>query len=170
MICDKTISTLLIHPVGRLSNSDSLPTAYVVRGKVMFSVCVSVHICAMIKINRSRQGVPHPGPGGRGGTPSRSRWGGTPSRSRWGEGVPHPRSRWVVPHPRSRQGGTHPGYPQQGAPTQGTPQQGGAHLGYPLAGGAPTQGSPLQQEQHSVYLLHGSRYASCVQAGGLSCS
>ena len=59
---------------------------------------------------------------------------------------------------------------------EGTPSSWG---GYPLPrsrGGTPSswwdvpqQGVP-PPEQHSVYLLRGGRYASCVQAGGLSCS
>ena len=62
------------------------------------------------------------------------------------------------------------GYPIPGVggtPTLGwgVPQpgldSGGGYLGYPLT---------HQTEQHSEHLLRGGRYASCVHAGGLSCS
>ena len=64
---------------------------------------------------------------------------------------------------------------------RGTPVPGG---GYPISGFLQTrQGYPPppqegqdwstprpKTEQQSEYLLHGGRYASCVRAGGLSCS
>ena len=88
-------------------------------------------------------------------------------------------------------GGTLPGpaggYPGEGilvGGTLGVPWQGdtlaGGTLargtlpgGYP-AGGVPCQGVPClggtQVGQHREYLLHSGRYASCVHAGGLSCT
>ena len=132
--------------VTRIVIGHLLPTAYVVRGRVMFSVCVSVHICG------GGGGYPIPGPGGRGypiqlmgGLPHpRSSWVGTPSRCRWGGypiqlmggtpsqvqvggypiqlmgGTPIP-GPGGVPHPRSRQGGAHPGYPPAGEHLPGVP-------------------------------------------------
>ena len=119
-----------------------LPTAYVVREEVIFSVCVSVHT--------GGGGYPIPGPGG---------WRGYPIPGPGRGGTPFPGPGGGVAHPRSRQGGTHPG----------TPQQGDTHLGYPLAGGTHPGYPPPHQEQHSVYLLCGGRYASCIHAG-LSCN
>ena len=64
---------IIIHSVGRSSNSDWLPTASEGWGKVIFSLCVSVHT----------RGVPQPGPEG-GGTPIQPWTGGTPSSLGWG--------------------------------------------------------------------------------------
>ena len=49
------------------------------------------------------------------------------------------------------------------------PWTGGTYLGW---GGVPTlaRGEGYPPWQHRKYLLHGGRYASCVHAGGLSCS
>ena len=90
--------------------------------------------------------------------------GGVPTRSGWGWGVP------IFP---CLDGGY---LPSRGVPTKvGTPRQGRyplARVGTPLArvGTPPTArvGTP-PLEQHSVCLLRGGRYASCVQAGGLTC-
>ena len=95
-----------------------------------------------------------------------------------GRGVPHPRSRWGVPHPADwgyPTPGQDGGYPIQ--LTGGTPSQvqGVPHL---ADGGVPPSRpgigyhpSPPRHEtkQHSEHLLCGGRYASCVQAGRLSC-
>ena len=80
-----------------------------------------------------------------------------------------------VPWP---EGGTLAGgvYPVQGGhtlaggvpwPGEGGTLAGGA--GYPVRGGT-LVGGGTQLGQHREYLLHGGRYASCVHAGGLSCS
>ena len=105
--------------------------------------------------------VGYPIPGQDGGYPHpRSGWrypGVLPLSAGWGKTVltwePLPRSRWEVPHPRSLSylapsaGWVHP-----------PPLPGQDGVGYP------------KLEQHGVYLLRGGRYASCVHAGGLSCS
>ena len=115
-------------------------------GKVLFSVCLSVHISGGYPV-RSRGypipglagGVPHPRSGW-GGTPSQVWLGGTPSQVWPGgylipglaRGVPHPRSGWGVPHPRSRERG----YPIPGlnGATLGTPHPDliWGYPGYPL--------------------------------------
>ena len=60
------------------------------------------------------------------------------------------------------------GYPIPGLGRRGVP-----HL-RSWWGGTPSQvwpgGYPLQTDQHSEHLLRGGQYASCVHAGGLSCS
>ena len=90
---------------------------------------------------RSSQGVPWPG-----GYPG---WGGTLAG-----GVP-----WLGGYPG--QGGTLAGgYPCWGGTLAG---------GVPWLGGYPGGGG-TQLGQHREYLLHGGQYASCVHAGGLSCS
>ena len=67
-------------------------------------------------------------------------------------------------------GGTLPGQ-DGGVPCQG--------VGYPQQGKPPWQGTPpmpgqdgggTQLGQQKEYSLHGRQYASCVHAGGLSCS
>ena len=74
-----------------------------------------------------------------GGIPARSRRRGTLARSRWGGGTPA-RSRWRGNLARSKQGNT------------------------PARDGVPPRiGHQME------YLIRGGRYASCVQAGGLSC-
>ena len=85
--------------------------------------------------------------GSRGGYPARSSQGGYPARSSRG-GYP-------------ARGGTLPG----GVPWLGGYPGGGGTL----AGGYPGWGG-TQLGQHREYLLHGGRYASCIHAGGLSCS
>ena len=136
----------------------------------MFSVCVSVHIWggggtpSQVQVGGGvphpggRRGVPHPGPGR--GVPHPGPGGGYPILGP-GRGVPHP---------RSRQGGACPGYPPAGGHPPRVPPSRGHLPGVPPGRGAPAQGTPPQQDQHSVYLLRGARYASCVHAGGLSCS
>ena len=78
-----------------------------------------------------------------GGVPCQVQPGGVPCQVQLGGGYPA----------RSSRGGTLPG------PAGGVPWPGG----YPAGGGT-------QLEQHREYLLHGGRYASCVHAGGLSCT
>ena len=78
-----------------------------------------------------------------GGSPSKIRMGGTLS-CWWGGGVPHPRSGW---------GGT-----RKPADGGGTPSK------------IRTGGLFHFTDHHSKHLLHDGRCASCVHAGGLSCS
>ena len=72
-------------------------------------------------------------------------------------------------------GGTLPD-PARGVPWRGVPWTGGyPGRGGTLAGGVPWPGGypgwgGTQLGQHREYLLHGGRYASCIHAGGLSCS
>ena len=54
------------------------------------------------------------------------------------------------------------GYPAGGYPALGSTLPGGQ--------GGTLLGRGTQLGQHREYLLHGGRYASCVHAGGLSCS
>ena len=128
-----------------------LPTAYVVREEVMFSLCS--HLGGgggyPIQLTRGGGGYPISGPGREAGFPilgpgggvphPRSRQGGIPSQVQAGEGVPHPKSRWGR--------GTPAGVP----PWQGTPP--------------PAEVPPPPPR----YFLRRGRYASCVHAGGLSC-
>ena len=132
-----------------------LPTAYVVRGKVMFWP-MSVH-GGGYPTWPGGGGVPQPGPAGGyptwpGATPGQVQMGGTPARS--DRGVPQPG------------GGGTPGYPPAVVP-QGTPQQ--WYPGYPPGGVPPARGVPPSTGQQMEYLIRRSRYASCVHAGGLSC-
>ena len=70
------------------------------------------------------------------------------------------------------------GYPARGVPCWGYPtwvppsQDGGTQIGYPQQGNPPGQirmgGTQFRQQKE--YSLHGRRYASCIHAGGLSCS
>ena len=105
-----------------------------------------------------RSGTP---PGGylRSGTP----WGGYPGGGYLRSGTP-----WGVPG----------GYPRSGTPPGGVPG-GVPDVWYPpsprgVPGGVPEVRYPprggTQLGQHREYLLHSGRYASCVHAGGLSCS
>ena len=79
-------------------------------------------------------------------------------------------------------GGTQVGYPQPGQ--DGGTLLGGTQVGYPPArsgrgtqvgypparsGGGYPAGSDTQLGQQKEYSLHSGRYASCVDAGGLSC-
>ena len=138
---------------------------------------------------RPRWGVPHPADGGGGqGYPIQVWTGGAPSQVQGGGEVLHHRSksgRYPIP---GEEGTPHPGL--DGVPPNlgwdippsrtwwGTPQPG---MGYPPVqiwmGYSPVQTwggiSPppgQETEQHSEHLLRGGRYASCVHAGGLSCS
>ena len=125
-------------------------------------------------------GVSRPGPDGGGalargrppqGTPlGPGQDGGTPARGAPTPGSPQARSGWGYPS----QGGHPPrvapvarsgwGVPQPGGHTPpGTPPQPGQDRG----GGYPEY--PPETGQHMEYLISGSRYASCVHAGGLSC-
>ena len=78
-------------------------------------------------------------------------------------------------------GGTLPGPAGGGTLAGGVPWPGGyPGWGVPWPGVVPWSGTPpprpgqdgggTQLGQHREYLLHGGRYASCVHAGGLSCS
>ena len=102
-----------------------------------------------------------PGPA-QGGYPGR----GVPCQVQLGGTLPGP----------ARGGTLAGGYPGWGVPWPGGyPGQGVPWPGGTLAGGVPGQGVPCpgggtQLGQHREYLLHGGRYASCVHAGGLSCS
>ena len=57
------------------------------------------------------------------------------------------------------------GYPARGGSQVGLPPQPSQDGGVPCMGGGGTQ---LGQQKE--YSLHGGPYASCVHAGGLSCS
>ena len=78
-------------------------------GKVLFSVCLSVHISGGEGVPQSGRGVPHP----------RSGW-GVPIPGLAGGGTPPQIWPWRVPYPRSGQGGTPfqvwlgGGYPRSG--------------------------------------------------------
>ena len=69
------------------------------------------------------------------------------------------------------------GYPGRVTPPARSGRE-GTHIGYPPArsgwGGTPPRpgqdGGGTQLGQQKEYSLHGGWYASCVQAGGLSCS
>ena len=125
-----------------------LPPASEGWGKVLFSVCLSVHISG---------GGTHPRSGRGGEVPN--------PRSRWGEGVPHPRSRWGRGYPIPGQDRVPPG-PGMGYP----PDLGqGTHL--ELGWGTPKTWDRVTPPDlgHSKHLLHSGWYASCVHAGGLSC-
>ena len=147
-----SVSTSLVFPNCLSGNTvavhEFLPTAYVVREEVIFSLCVSVHIWGGTPSRSGQGGYPIQVWTG-GGTPSRSGWGGTPSRSRWGRppgvtpplgrggaclGYPPGRGGTCLRYP-SQQGGAHLGYPPgRGHPPGAPPSRGGAHLGYPLPG------------------------------------
>ena len=109
------IKQMLIKHVSLL-----LPTAYVVRGKVMFSVCSHL----------GGGGVPEPGPAGGGGYLSQVQLGDTPTG-----GTPP-----QVPPPPIRPGW---GVPQSGVPPPWVPPSDLAG-GYPSGGGTPPQVPPSQ--------------------------
>ena len=102
---------------------DFLPTAYVVREEVIFSVCLSVHTWG---------GVPHPADGG---------------------GVPHPRSsRGGYPIQPGGTPSSRGGYPIQltggGTPSsrpEGYPIQPGGYPVLPAGGYPPGRGTPSHQ-------------------------
>ena len=107
----------------------------------------------------------------------------------WGGGVPQPSQDGGVPQPGgcppqgtplARSGSTRLGSPPVKVRMGGLPQPGGTHLGCPQPGqdgggtparGALTQGNPPPPRtgRHMEYLISGSRYASCIHAGGMSC-
>ena len=141
-----------------------LPPASEGWGKVIVSLCVSVHTST-------------------GGTPFQVYVGYPLPRSRWG--YPLSKSRQGVPLPRSRQGEPPSQVLSGGSPFPG-PGRGVPHsqVQVPCPGQIPGWGQgccrvtpsiqvrsqdgeyPLP-EQHSMYLLCGGRFASC--AGGLTC-
>ena len=117
-------------------------------------------------------GYPIPGPGGGGmGTPSQVQVGEYPSQVQGGYPIPGPGGYPILGPGR----GCPPGIPPHlaGGRLPGVPPHlaGGCPPGVsPTWQGGARPGTPPYQEQHSMYLLHGGRYASCVHAGGLSCS
>ena len=123
-----TFSLEILSSAIKRTDFTSLPTAYVVREEVMFSVCLSVH-----------------------------RGGGTQSRSGWG-GVPHPAGGvpWLgVPWQGGTLAGGVPwlgGYPSGGY-LGGTPVGGTPAGGYPRGGYL----APVLVTPRSVCLLHSRR-------------
>ena len=147
-----------------------------------------------VQVGGGGGGTPFPGPG-RGVTPSQVQVGGTIARFRQrgtlfpgpGGGIPFP-GPGGTPIPGPGGGGN----PSHGTPIQtwegGTPHldlgrgtpcldqgRGTPHLdlerGYPpIQVRSQDRGGYPQLEQHSMYLLCSRRYASCIHAGGLSCS
>ena len=105
------------------------------------------------------------------------------SRSGWGRGHPkvaNPMAKVATPHP-GQDGGT----PRYLPPVQvrmagrgGVPQSTYPHPGQDGGGGTPRYLTPPSQGtyptlwigQHMEYLIHCGWYASCIYAGGLSCS
>ena len=140
------IVAMIINKI--LISSLFLPTAYVVRdgGGYIFTLFVSPHL-RWGGGGVWGGGVPRPGPD----------WGGTTARSRQG-GVPHPAldgggggGRLPWPGPNGGGGGGTPSSPLVGCPPA---------RGYP----------PPRAVQQMEYLIRRGRHASCVHAGGLSCS
>ena len=140
---------ILAPPAGVYNMFEFLPTAYVVRGKVMFSVC-----------SHLEGGVPQPGPM-RGVPLLPGLTGGTPARGYPTSGTPHQTwlgvPRWGIPHLRYPPSQTWLGgtphwvppksdlarVPQQGVPNGGTPPQvhpPPPHQTWP--GGYPDGGTP----------------------------
>ena len=94
------------------------------------------------------------------GTLARSGWWGVPHS--WGGDTPAMSGWWGGVTWPGLDGGGYPGHVWM----EGYP-------GYPLARSGwwrGTQGTPHYTEQYSEHLLRGGRHASCVHAGGLSCS
>ena len=156
-----TIPLHSVHKNGRLSGCKRLRPSTIFRIRHCFIIITA-------RIRRMREGnifslftlvgrgVPCPRSGWGGGNP-RSEWGGTQSQVWMGWGqypIPGPDGGYPIlltgeyPHPRSGQV-----YCIQD------------WMGYPL----PHPHPPPPSEDRSA-LLHGGRYASCVHAGGLSCS
>ena len=103
------------------------------------------------------------------GTPLGGYPGQVPPRGVPGSGTPPQGYPGQVP-PRGG-GVTRVRYPPGGCP--GTPPGGCLGTppgGYPGPGGVPRSGGGTRVGQQKEYSLHGGRYASCVHAGGLSCS
>ena len=103
------------------------------------------------------------------GVPLPSRLGGYHHPSQW-EGAPQPFKQGVAPS-KVRTGGLLSSKVRTG----GYPHPRSGQKGYPgvppCPGQVPDQdGRVPQQGQHSMYLLCIGRCASCVHAGGLSCS
>ena len=110
-----------------------LPTAYVVRGKVMFSVCPHLG-------GGGGRGLPEPGP-------ARERGGVTRARSSQGTGgLPEPGPAGGVPEPGPAGGGggggTQTGGTRAKSSRGGVPEPGPAGEGVPQMGGTPTGGTP----------------------------
>ena len=108
------------------------------------------------------------------------RWGGYPDPPWGGTQVRYPP--WLGTPPggggtrvRYPPGGGYPGQvpPRGGYPGQ-VPPRGGTRVRYPPGGVTrvryPPGGGGTRVGQQKEYSLHGGRYASCVHAGGLSCS
>ena len=79
-------------------------------------------------------------------------------------GSPHPGGGGPVSHNALQH------FPECHGAAGGGTLPGPAGGGGTLARGVPWPGGGTQVGQHREYLLHGGRYASCVHAGGLSCS
>ena len=128
---------------------------------------------------------------GGGGYPSprffpRSFPGGYPSPGWGGGGTPVLVGEYHIPgqksmeYPQPGQEGVPPGQVRMGTPqlVLGYPlarsgwgyPPGQVRMGYPLASSGWVTLPPSGTEQQSEYLLHSGWYASCGQAGGLSCS
>ena len=137
-----------------------LPPASEGWGKVIVSVCLSVHthlhpiilqlvpcpfwVVPQWLVPGPFQGVPQPGPD-KGGYPSQVQTGGTPVRD------------GLTPPPRPGQDG---GVPQSGM---------GYTPGQDRRVTPVSDGVPPWMGQQMEYLRSGGRYTSCVHAGGLSC-
>ena len=174
-------SILQINHVGQsITVSRSLPTAYVVRGKVMFwhvSVHPSIH--PSFCLSTGGGGVPEPGPAS-GGTPARSSQGGTPTggggyptlgttHQTWPGGYPTLGVTGVSePGPASR------GVPEPG-PAGGYLCWGVPHLGYPLSDpsrgypcwGYPTLGPPPLSDLAGGYPTLGNRWSTWYVVVGM---
>ena len=144
-----------------------LPTAYVVRGKVVLTrVCPSIHL----SVHKAGGDPSQVQPGGGEVDPGQVQTGGgTPARSDQGQGYPSQVQWEGVPPARCNRG-----YPRWGTPLAGwgTPQgwvpllarpNGRPKVGYPLAGmGYPParDGVPPGTGQQMEYLIRRGRYAS----------
>ena len=144
-----------------------LPPASEGWGKVIVSVCVSVHTWGWVP-QPADGGYPHLRSGWGGGYPipgldgggypiSHPAYGGYPIPGLDGGGYPLPRSGQGVPHP------AYWGVPHLG---RGSPRSWKGE-GVPTWEGStpPPGGTP----HHSMYVLHGGQCASCIHAGELSC-
>ena len=103
----------------------------------------------------------------------------SPGTPRGGTRVRYPPPPGGYRSPGTPPGGTQVRYPPPPPPggyrSPGTPPGGVPKSGYPPPGGYRSPGTPpggylTRVGQQKEYSLHGGRYASCVHAGGLSCS